>query len=489
MTALLSLLTTSYITRAVGPNLYGQFTYVLEVFSQIINFLSAGSSNALFVKVSQRQNEPKLVKFYLYILGVIFSINFVLIGVVYWFQLDDTLFINVSSQVVLITFFIAVSYFLNVVLRQLNDAFGFTSVAEYVFTIQKILSIFIVSFLYYLNYLDILNFLIYSLSISVISMILWNYNLSMNDKSILRKSVRMNLTDFKIYFNEFYVYCSPLLVHSIVILMLLVGERWLLQNYGGSVEQGYFGLAYKIGAAIFIVSGALVPIFNREFSISWANRDVERCRHLFLTLVPSFFSVSAIISMFFCLNSEIVVGLFSGEGFKKSSQVVALMALYPIHQTYGQLLGTIYFSTDNTAAYRNVNVIFNVFAIILSLFLIGPREMYGLDLGSKGLALRLLIVQFLITNFYLFFCVKLMKINFWKLFLHQFIVVTTLFITAYLAKKVSSILHLNELHSLLTSFLLYSVIVSIIALNFPRLFYFNKAVIMNKIKTLFTKND
>lgn len=489
VTALLSLLTTSFITRAVGPNLYGQFTYLLEVFSQIINFSSAGSSTALLVKVSQRQNEPKLVKFYLYFLSLIFLINFVLIGLVYWFQFEDTIFLNISNQVVLITFFIAFTIFINTILRQLNDAFGFTSVAEYVFSIQKILSIFIISFLYYFNYLNFFIFLIYSLSISLVSIIFWNYNLSSNDKSIFRKSIKINFIDFKTYFKEFYIYCNPLLVHSLVVLTLLVGERWLLQNYGGSVEQGYFGLAYKIGAAIFIVCGALTPIFNREFSISWANQDIEKSKHLFFTLVPSFFSISAVIAIFFCLNSDIVVNLFAGDSFKNSSQVVALMVLYPIHQTYGQLLGTIYFSTDNTAKFRNVNVFFNLIGILLAFYLIAPKEMFGLDLGSKGLALRLLITQFLITNYYLYFCTKLLKINFWKLFFHQFTIIFILYLIAYLSKNFSDVFSVNSIFSILISFALYSIVVASVAWTFPKLFYFNKTLILNKIKSLFINND
>ena len=165
------------------------------------------------------------------------------------------------------------------------------------------------------------------------------------------------------------------------------------------------------------------------------------------------------------------------------------MTLYPIHQTYGQLLGTIYFSSDNTVAYKNINVIFNLFAIFLSFYLIAPKEMFGLDLGSKGLAFRLLIVQFLITNFYLFFCVKLLKINFWKLFFHQFLVIITLFLIAYLSKNFSNIFSVNAIYSILISFFLYSIIVVMVAWCFPKLFYFNKTLIRNKIKILFTNND
>ena len=480
VTALLSLLTTSFVTRAIGPNLYGQFTYLLEVFSQIINFLSAGSSTALLVKVSQRQNEPKLVKFYLYFLSLIFLINIFLILLVYWFKFEDTVFLNISNKVVLITFFIAFTIFINTILRQLNDAFGFTSVAEYVFSFQKILSILIISLLYYLNYL---NFLV--LSISLVSIYFWNNNLSTNDKRIFKKSLKLNFDDFKIYFNEFYTYCSPIFVQSIIVLTLLVGERWLLQNYGGSVEQGYFGLAYKIGAGIFIICGALTPIFNREFSISWANRDIEKSKYLFFTLVPSFFSLSAIISLFFCLNSEILVYLFAGDSFKNSSQVVALMTLYPIHQTYGQLLGTIYFSTNNTAKFRNVNILFNLLGILLAFYLIAPKEMFALDLGSTGLALRLLIIQFLITNYYLYFCTKLLKINYWKLFFHQFTIILLLFLIAYLSRYFSEIFSNNNVYSILISSLLYSITVASVAWNFPKLFYFNKTLILNKVRNFY----
>ena len=161
------------------------------------------------------------------------------------------------------------------------------------------------------------------------------------------------------------------------------------------------------------------------------------------------------------------------------------MTLYPIHQTYGQLLGTIYFSTNNTAKFRNVNILFNLLGILLAFYLIAPKEMFALDLGSTGLALRLLIIQFLITNYYLYFCTKLLKINYWKLFFHQFTIILLLFLIAYLSRYFSEIFSNNNVYSILISSLLYSITVASVAWNFPKLFYFNKTLILNKVRNFY----
>ena len=78
------------------------------------------------------------------------------------------------------------------------------------------------------------------------------------------------------------------------------------------------------------------------------------------------------------------------------------MAFYPIHQTYGQLSGSIFYAASQTKLYRNIGI----FSALLSV-LFAFTFIYIFELGAVGLALTMLIVQVIGTNIQLYFKVFL----------------------------------------------------------------------------------
>ena len=50
----------------------------------------------------------------------------------------------------------------------------------------------------------------------------------------------------KKYALEMYLYSHPLFVKGIVVLIVGIGERWLLQLYGGAEQQGFYSFCLYI---------------------------------------------------------------------------------------------------------------------------------------------------------------------------------------------------------------------------------------------------
>ena len=115
----------------------------------------------------------------------------------------------------------------------------------------------------------------------------------------------------------------------------------------------------------------------------------------------------------------------------------------------------------------------------------GPSEFYALNLGSVGLALKMIILQFFLVNVQLYFNSKFLKINFFHFLFHQFSVIIILVAIAYISNFFSSTIS-NFLISFFTQSVIYLFSIMLIIYNYPKLIGLNSRSI-TKYKTLILK--
>ena len=79
---------------------------------------------------------------------------------------------------------------------------------------------------------------------------------------------------------------------------------------------------------------------------------------------------------------------------------MAIMLLYPIHQSLGQINGTMYLAMELTRPYVVINSIHLITSIIVIYFLLAPNNMIvpGYGLGAIGLAFKDVIFQIIFVN-------------------------------------------------------------------------------------------
>jgi hypothetical protein len=151
-----------------------------------------------------------------------------------------------------------------------------------------------------------------------------------------------------------------------------------------------------------------------------------------------------------------------------------LMALYPIHQTYGQLSGSLFLATDQTRLYRNIGVISMFIGLIITLFILLPTKFGGLAAGSGGLAFKMIIVQFISVNIQLWFNLKYIQLNFYKFLLHQIYVLALFLILSKLSALVINYLHLNYYLDFTFSGILYCILIGFSVIIFPQIIGFSR---------------
>ncbi|HOY66365.1 MAG TPA: lipopolysaccharide biosynthesis protein [Candidatus Ozemobacteraceae bacterium] len=406
------------IPRSLGPVAFGDFNFLTNFFNQFIGFFDLGTSLAFFTKLSQRPKDSGLIGFYLIFMGIMTLLTLGFVGLLHGFGLFPLLLPDQKPFFIILAAILGLAGWMGQVGAGMGDAFGLTVPMEKIRMVQKIVGFGLVVGLFFSNLLDLETFFYYNL-ILVFLFLAPLCSLLAKNGMAFRYCLRHAWRAFGKYLQEFWTYCHPLLVYSLASMIINMMDRWLLQRFAGSEQQGFFGLSASIGAICFLFSSAMTPLLTREFSIAFHRNDKPMMASLFRRHIPLLFSITAFFSCFVVVQAPNVVAIFGGSRFADAAVPVAIMAFYPVYQTYGQLVGAVFYATGNTGLYRNIGLTVMLLGMPATILLVGPSAVFGLDLGATGLALKSVLINFIAVNALLFFIARVLEFRYSKYLLHQ----------------------------------------------------------------------
>jgi len=428
---LISSIITIIVPRVLGPNLYGDFMFLNDHFKKIIGFLTLGTPMGFFIKISKRREEITLLKFYIYFLILILSVSSLFLAIIYIFDYDDQIYLKIGYQFVILSFLYSFLLFLIDTFRKVNDAYGLTVFSEKYFLLNRVAGLFIILIFVYFKILNLLNYFFILIFTSLALLISWFIYLNKSNIRPFSKKYIIDKILAKKYVLEMYLYSHPLFVKGIVVLIVGIGERWLLQLYGGSEQQGFYSFSFALASIIILFTTSIAPIFTTDFSIAWKNNDYVKMRKLFNTLVHPLVFITSFLSFFVASNGVEIMILFGGKSYEGAGLSLMILALYPIHQTYGQLCGAVLYSSGKTKIVRNVSIPVQIIGLCVVYFFISPENIGGLNLGAVGLSYKMIFLQIIAVNIYLWYCVKILSLSFTKHILKQFLMFFILFIFSF----------------------------------------------------------
>jgi len=452
------------VPKALSPIAYGQFVYLQDFFMKIIGFLDMGSSIAFFTKLSANNSRKELIPFYIIYSSILFILLFAFIFILNKFGYLDTLLPDIPNKYIYFGLFFGFFTWITQIFIKISDAYALTVSVELIKIVHKLITLIL---LFYLVYYTNFNLIIY-FSFHYVSLLSFLIILAfLFFKKDIFKNLSFKIINYKIIIKEFIEYCHPLLIYSIVSIIVGIFDIWLLQKISGSSETGFYGLAYSLSAMCFLFTSAMTPIITREFAKSYELKDIENMRKLFYRYIPMLYSISAYFAIFIAMQSENILAIFTDEKFKDAYFVLMIMAFYPIHQTYGQLSGSIFYATNQTKLMRNISLVIQPISIIFSLIFI-----YFLDLGAIGLAWKMVITQIISVNLQLYYNSKFLKLKIGYFLWHQLYSVV---IFALLATLSSMLIDINSpIWDFIVSGILYTVWVIIFIYILPQIFATNR---------------
>ncbi len=469
----------SIIPRALGPSSYGDFSFITNFFLQIVNLLNFSSSTAFFTKLSQRQDDRKLISFYFYF-TLLLGVTLVLLLVICFVSgINSFIWPGQERLFVLMAAVWAFLKYYNGVLIQTSDAFALTVRSEIVNIIQKAFGLMIILILFWRKWFTFVNFFSQQLIIFFLAVVLLVWVIQKGGKPLL-SHWRLKKSDILLYAKEFAAFCFPLIILTIFTEFEGIFSRWFLQKFAGSIEQGYYGLAYQVGFISVLFTSAMIPLIAREYAISAGNKDIKQLSRLFSRFVPMLYAITAYFSVFFAVEANKVILLFGGKAYAEAILPLTIMCFYPIHQTYGQMNASVFFATGNTVIYRNIGILLTVTSLPLTFFLIGPEKYGGFQFGATGLAIKMVFIQFLSVNIQLWYNLKILKLPFRRFASHQVIIILLFTAVAFLSSKIINTI-LPDLHFFITfliSGFVYTICIITLGIIFPWIFALKKEEII-----------
>jgi O-antigen/teichoic acid export membrane protein len=432
----ISIFTQAIIPRGLGPKAYGDFNFLSNFFTQATGLLDTGTSTCFYTKLSQRPKEQPLIVFYMYF---VCTVSLLVMAFVFFFNLKmgpSLLWPGQEITYVYLAAGLGISVWVAGLINQQADAFGITVLTEKLRILQKVVALLFVFVLFSIHQLNLLIFFLYNYLILILfaTLLLWAFKRQGFGFS-LRARLTRDLTTS--YFKEFYNYSKPLFFYSLACFVASVFDRWLLQIFGGSEQQGFYGLSFQIAAVCFLFASAMTPLLMREFAVAFGRGDFEQMAFLFRRYIPVLYSVCAFFCCFTAMEAEKIVFIMGGKAYNAATAALRILSFYPLHQTYGQLSNSVFLATGKTGGvYRNASVAFMLGGIPLSYFLLAPRTKMGLGAGAPGLAFKMVLIQVLLNNVLLYFNTRMLKLSFWKFMGHQFVSVVALLILAYSSVRV-----------------------------------------------------
>lgn len=478
ITGLINIVIVAIVPKALGPIVFGQFSYLQQFFNQVTALLDAGTSTAFFTKLSAKQERKELLKFYFIFANLLFSL---LISIVFLFDLlsiSNYFLADIPMTLVYFGGLLGFLTWLTQIYIKISDAYALTVSAELVKIAHKTLMLLFL--LYIINYLafDLTIYFYYNYFSAFTFLCILTY-LFMR-KKVLSFHTLMIKVEYKNLTREFMQFSSPVFIFSLVAIGISLFDIWLLQKVSGSVETGFYGLAYSIAAMCFLFTSAMTPVISREFSLSYVKKDITRMKTLFSRYVPMLYAVSAFFGVFIAFESENLLNIFTDNRFQDAYLALMLMAFYPIHQTYGQLNASLLFASEQTRLYRNIGLFSSLIGLFFSVCFI-----YYFELGALGFALKMIITQFISVNIQLVYNAKFLKLDIKPLLSHQIYSILFLALPAYICSHFFNFWD-EPLYNFIFSGFLYSILSLVGIITFPAIVNLDRVEIQKITKRALT---
>jgi O-antigen/teichoic acid export membrane protein len=196
---------------------------------------------------------------------------------------------------------------------------------------------------------------------------------------------------------EFAVFCRPLAVFGTIGVAYMFADRWLLQRFGGSRQQGLFSIGQQIATVSLLATTAIMDVFWKEIAEARERGDTARATVLYTAVRHALFFYTAWISCGVIPHVDEVLAWTVGADFAGAWLPLTIMLFYPIHQSLSLVQGTFAYASGKPTAYTRAGILTMVISIPITYLLLAPHDaaVPGLGLGAVGLSLKLVVLQIL----------------------------------------------------------------------------------------------
>lgn len=485
----LSFLAGLFIARALGPADFGNFNFLLMSFASISQLLDMGTSNAFYTFISKRKRASAFYLYYISWIALQFIVALLLVTVLLPEVLRQKIWLGHEREIVLLSLLASFSMSqLWQVVSQAGESVRATVTVQTYNVVLSLVHVFAVLLMIRMAVLTVSNLFIFIAGEYIFFAVILSRRLK--EGLIAEKAKYEGLKDV---FKEFKSYCYPLVAYSWVSFVYMFTDNWLLQRFGGPEEQGFYSIGFRFTFLSSIATASMLQVFWKETAEALERHDHEGMRRLYFRVSRLLYFSSAVLSCFLIpFSRELLVWLL-GPSYEGAWLALSIILLFPLIQAIGQIAHTVLLAGGHTVVYRNIGIAFMAISIPLTYLVLAPsRGAYlgipGMGLASTGMALKIVVLNFIGTNIMVYI---ISRMNKWRFdFWYQLGGILILLPCAFGAKAVtgwllSALLVTVSIPSLIfNSLLLYLLGVMVVIYIYPTLTGFRRDELGAMLDTL-----
>lgn len=400
------------VARGLGPEQYGTMMFLLGTFTALRGLLDMGSSTAFFTFLSQRQRSRRFVGWYFAWLGGQFLLTLLAVGLLFPASWIELIWKSEQRHLVILAFL--ASYIQSVlwsVIQQMGESQRLTRWVQGVAVTVALVHFLLIALAWWGGWLAVRW--VFGLMI-----IEWLIAIAVIARQLSFPSLPPGPDTAQSVFYEFWHYCRPLIFYSWLGFAYEFADRWLLQTYAGSVQQAYYAIAFQFSAIAAIATSSILNIFWKEIAEAYHQNNHERVAMLYRRVSRGLFFVAATGAGFLAPWAEDILRITLGAAYIGGASTLMLMFFYPLHQSMGQIGGTMAYATGHVALQVKIGMAFMVLSMVVTYLVLANAEapLPGLELGSLGLAGKMLVMQIFSVNALAFYLSRSLGIQFDWLF-------------------------------------------------------------------------
>jgi O-antigen/teichoic acid export membrane protein len=390
----LTLCTGIIVARYLAPVEYGNFTFLLGSFASIMMLLDLGTSSAFYTFISQSKRSSKFYFYYFMWLAAQFIVVLLLVSYILPDALRKAIWLSHSKEIVILSFL--ASFTMNKIWQTVTQSGESVRATIIVQAYNIILAVaYLAALLIILSFRHLTIYNIYVVAIVVYGS--FSFMLAKRLKNSLILNDAPGPGNIAV---EFRAYCMPLIIYSVVSFLYSFTDLWFLQKFGGAMQQGFYSVSLNLSAICLVATSSMLNILWKEMAESNKIGDKARLYYLYSRISKGLYFLGAVSACFLIPFTREILAVLLGPAYEAAWACMAIMLLYPIYQSLGQVNAIYFYATSQTKIYTILGVVTMIASIPLTYLMLAPASyrVGGLGLGSMGLSLKMIILSIIPVN-------------------------------------------------------------------------------------------
>lgn len=408
----------SIVPRVLRPAAYGDYQFIKTNSIALLGFLNLSASNAFYTHSARHRKSGIASRLFGRWLGLETAVFIVVLGLLLLLNLQGRLYPGQAVWMI-----IALS-----VVARLDTLFNYAMlfgeskaesvVVQGVRVVQKLsLTVGVLLFWWFGN-LHVVSFMSIEAAAGMVGLILLAYRLGVRRPEYFRDEPSLDKSAVQQFF---YTFCRPLIVLQGIGMINAAFGRWLLQSEAGSLEQGYYSIAFQWRGIVFLATNAILNVVWTEVAHFQSKGNTAKVRTIFESAYTGTVLLGVVLSVAIAIVGSDLLLLLAGGEYEGARLVFPLVLLSSTYYTLGNLVTVVFYGSARVKLHRNVAAASALFNMVMTYWLVADpaNTIAGLGLGATGLGLALFLHSLGYANVGLFFVARILGTSYRQLLLLQ----------------------------------------------------------------------